>query len=371
MKESVNPTKFNSNSHLQPRANARLCIKPPHHALQGQCADTMAFVTSFFPGNIAIARPSRACSRRNTPRCSSGTPLSKRVVTESPAIAGASSKYIFPMRDENTQIFFDNAVDDSHTVLFVFANDRHGLVLDVVSVLKALGVHVSRTASGQSQAMQLVLARTEGELRSIRGLNLALDNVVAFWIRDVKTEEKIHGGDRIAQLTTCLRLELMYAHPRPRPADESDWHRVIVEKNRADRYTAFAVQTRDRPGLLRALTAAFDRISIDVASASIGTNNGRAENVFFVTKRGFKCPLFKNDLENALEEVMRALLEVASLDGCDTLWYQTREGSSVLVSEALFVDVVNNEELIAFSKHETPNFRGRLPEAPYQPVSLQ
>eukprot|EP00171_Calliarthron_tuberculosum_P009668 IDg9668t1 len=262
------------------------------------------------------------------------------------------------MRDENTQIFFDNSADDRHTLLFVFAHDRHGLVLDVVSVLKALGVHASRHASGQSQALQLVLARTEGELRSVRALNLELDNCVAFWVRDVDTGAKVYDGERIAQLTTCLRLELLHAHPRPRPADQSDWHRVVVEKDRAGRYSSFAVQTRDRPGLLRVLTAAFDRISIDVASASIGTNEGRAENVFFVTKSGHKCPLEEADIQMALEEVMRALLEVASPQDCDTLWYQTREGSSVLVSEALFVDVVNNEEYAAFSKHETPNFRG-------------
>lgn len=336
----------------------------------------MAFTSSTF---LLVPAPCRSLcthdARRMVPRCSTSkrlsTELSHRVAQASPAIAGMAEKYIFPMRDENTQVFFDNSADDSHTVLFVFANDRHGLVLDVVSVLKALGVHVSRSASGESQALQLVLARTEGELRSVNGLKLDLDNVVAFWVRDVDSGQKIYDGERIAQLTTCMKLELMHAHPRPRPVDQSDWHRVVVEKNRSNRYTSFAVQTRDRPGLLREMTAAFDRISIDVASASIGSSEGRVENVFYVTKRGFKCPLEKKDVTLALEELMRSLLSVAKPDNCDTMWYQTRGGSSVLVCEALFVDTVNNEELVTFGKHETPNFRGRLPDAPYRPVSLQ
>ncbi len=292
-------------------------------------------------------------------------------MAESPAIEQMAQKYLFPMRDTNTQVFFDNCADEDNTLIFVFAQDRHGLILDVQSVLKALKVHTIRLASGNNQALQLVLARCEGELRSIRGLGLNLQNCTAFWVQDLETGSKLSTPERLEQITTCIKFELQNAHPRPRPSDQSDWHRVVVEKNHFDRYTAYSVQTRDRPGLLAALTSSFASLSIDVASACIGSFDGRAENVFMVTKRGFKEPLTEDDTQAGLEEVMRALLQVGKPDLGETLWYQTREGRSIMVSEAVFVDEVNNAELSGFSKHETPNFRGRLPGTPYKPVSLE
>ena len=294
--------------------------------------------------------------------------LSENIVIESPALQKMSKKYLFPMRDSNTQVFFDNSADEQHTLLFVFAEDRHGLILDVQSVLKALKVHTLRLASGNNQALQLVLARCEGELRSIQGLGLNLQNCTAFWVQDLETCSKLYNAERLDQLTTCIKFELQNAHPRPRPKDESDWHRVVIEKNHFDRFTAFSVQTRDRTGLLAGLTSAFASLSIDVASATIGSFDGRAENIFMVTKRGFKEPLKDEDIYAGLEQVMRSLVQVAQLKFAESLWYQTREGRSVLVSEALFVDEVNNAELSGFSKHETPNFRGRLPCTPYKHV---
>lgn len=119
------------------------------------------------------------------------------------------------------------------------------------------------------------------------------------------------------------------------------------------------------------ITTAFANKDIDIASATIGSWQGRCDNIFMVTKKGYKEPLSDKDTEEALEEVMKSILMVGQPLNNETLWYQTRDGSSVLVSEALFVDDVNNSELAGFSKHETPNFRGRLPGTPYQPISLQ
>lgn len=295
-------------------------------------------------------------------------------MSDSPALEKLAAKYVFPMREGHTQVFFDNSVSDAHTLAVVFAEDRHGLVLDVVSVLKALGVRVHRSASSESDALRLLMSRIEGELVSLKELGISLDNCVAFWLSDEPTGDKIFDdGVRLAQISECIKIELNAPYPRPKPAFDDRWHRVSVQKNRADRYTVFAIQTLDRPRLLAEVSKSFAHVGIDVASASIKTFAERVENHFFVTKRGFKQPLEDEDLERALERVMRALLLVGEPGANETLWYQTRDGTEMLVAEAIFIDEVNNGELACFrfSQFETPNFRGRLPEAPYRPILLE
>lgn len=292
----------------------------------------------------------------------------------SPALDKLMGKYVFPMREENTTVFFDNSISDNSTLLVVFTTDRHGLVLDIVSVLKALHVRVHRIASSENDALRVILPRIEGELVSIRDLSLSVGNCVAFWITDEDSGEKIFDdGQRLDQLTACIKLELETPYPRPKPAFEDRWSRVSVQKNRRDRYTVFSVQTTDRPGLLAELSNAFNSIGIDVASATINTFSSRVENTFFVTKRGFKQPLEEEDLDRAMNCVLNGLLRVGEPGENETLWYQTRDGTAVLIAEAIFIDEVNNRELACFkfSEFETPNFRGRLPDAPYRPILLE
>lgn len=275
--------------------------------------------------------------------------LSFQVANDSPALERLADKYIFPMREDNTEVFVDNSVDDSKTLMIVFTKDRHGLVLDVVSVLKALGVRVHRVASSENEALRLILNRTEGELVSVKDLNLTLNNCVAFWITDERSGDKIYDdGQRLIQLITCIKIELNAPYPRPRPAFADRWHRVTVQKNRSDRYTVFSVQTQDRPCLLSTLTSAFAALNIDVASATIKSCEGRVENTFFVTKHGSKCPLSEVDINMALEKVMTALRLVGEHGPGETLWYQVRDGTSCLVGEAIFIDEVNNSELACF-----------------------
>ncbi|PXF41059.1 Bifunctional uridylyltransferase/uridylyl-removing enzyme [Gracilariopsis chorda] len=356
----------------------------------------MAFVTAIpllprpLSSRVSPRRPYRMCAQNSidkvpTPTlstqiygpeddiCTFGDEcaLSEDVVKSSPALDHLVQKYVFPMREHNTQVFFDNSLHDQHTLMIVFAEDRHGLVLDVVSVLKALSVRVHRTTSGENDALRFMLCRIEGELRSVAALGLSLSNCVAFWITDESTGEKIFDdGVRLDQLTTCVKLELNTPYPRPRPAREHSWHRLSIQKNRNDRYSVFSVQTTDRPRLLAELTDAFAAINIDIASATIKTFTERVENTFFVTKRGFKEPLQDTDIKLAMERVLAALLKVGDKQPTETLWYQVRDGTAVIIAEAIFIDEVNNRELamFRFSQFETPNFRGRLPDAPYRPI---
>lgn len=300
--------------------------------------------------------------------------LSEECVDASPALDRLMDKYLFPMREDNTQVFFDNHASPDHTLMIVFNPDRHGMVLDVVSVLKALSVRVHRIASSQSDALRLLMPRMERELVSLRDLSISYENCVAFWISDEASGNKIFGdGDRLQQLTTCIKLELETPYPRPKPARQDHWHRVSVQKNRANRYTVFSIQTPDRPGLLTQISNAFSSVQVDVASAHIQTFSDRVENNFFVTKQGFKQPLEEKDINLAMEKVLQALLKVGDPEPSETLWYQTRDGTAVLIAEAIFIDEVNNRELACFkfSKFETPNFRGRLPDAPYRPILLE
>lgn len=299
--------------------------------------------------------------------------LSPECVDSSPALERLASKYVLPMREHHTQVFFDHGLHHDSTCVIVFTEDRHGLVLDVVSVLKALSIRVHRVATAESDALRLLLNRLEGELVSLRDFNLNLNNCVALWITDEQSGAPIFAdADRLAQVAECIKIELNSPYPRPRTADEGGWHRISVQKNRANRYTLFSLQTNDRPGLLAQVTSAFNGVNIDVASASIKSLSERVEDHFYVTKRGFKEPLKQEDIEMGLKAVMRALLVVGMPAESETLWYQVRDGTAMLIAEAIFIDEVNNRELACFkfSQFETPNFRGRLPEAPYCPISL-
>lgn len=300
--------------------------------------------------------------------------LSRECVDTSPALERLSTKYVFPMREHHTQVFFDNSMDNQRTLAIVFAEDRHGLVLDIISVLKALGIRVHRVANGENDAVRLLMHRIEGELISLRGLNLSLTNCVAFWMSEEDTGDKIFDdGHRLAQIAECIKIELNTPYPRPRPGDAGGWHRISVQKNRADRYTVFSLQTDDRPGLLAEVTASLSDIAVDIASASINTLSKRVENHFFVTKRGFKEPLAPHDVNLSLKAILKSLIMVGNHSEHETLWYQKRDGTDCLIAEAIFIDEVNNHEraCLKFSKFETPNFRGRLPEVPYRPLSLE
>lgn len=350
-------------------------LTPPSHSQTRMCAAQSSQPSRSAPSLKAVPSPNLKTQVYGPDEeiCTFGEEchLSEECVLDSPALEKLASKYVFPMREENTQVFFDNSIHPDHTVLIVFATDRHGLVLDIVSVLKALSIRVHRTASSESDALRVILNRIEGELVSIGQLGLNIHNCVALWISDEESGDKIFDeGQRLDQLTQCIKLELNTPYPRPRPAYEDRWTRVSVQKNRTDRYTVFSLQTPDRPGLLAQVTTAFNSLNIDVASASIQTFSTRVENHFFVTKRGFKEPLTQEDIELSLDNVMHALLTVGDPGENETLWYQSRDGTALLVAEAIFIDEVNNRELACFkfSQFETPNFRGRLPEAPYRPI---
>lgn len=282
-----------------------------------------------------------------------------------------AAKYIFPMRKDNTEVFFQESASQTRTLMIVFAEPHHGLYLDVLSVLKALGVKCWRICGSENDSLRVLMRRIEGELVSVNELGLDFGNCIAFWITDEETGDKLNDDPaRLDQITACIRMELERPNPRPSPADADLWHRVTVEANRSNKSSVFSVQTPDRNGLLAEVSAAFVAAGVDVVSAAIQTLSGRVENTFYVRSPNGN-PLTFDKIEECNEEIMKALLKAGGHGENETLWYQTRHGSAVFVAEALFIDEVCNKTLQTFAKMETPNFRGRLPDAPYKPVSLQ
>lgn len=281
------------------------------------------------------------------------------------------SKYVFPMRDENTSVFFDHNASPKTTVMVVFTRDRHGLVLDLISVLKALDIRCHRYLTTQDDSLALILARLERELLSIKELGLKTTNTLAFHISDELTGLKVQDEEKLEQIRACIRLELRSPYPRP-PVGTLQFHRVVAERVRANRYSILTVQTTDRPRLLARTSGFLSLVGVDVTSATIRTLEGRVENSFYVVDADTKGPLSDESLDKAMEAILRALRLCCPDDECvvESLWYQRREGHCLAVAEAVFIDTVDNVELQAFSKFETPNFRGRLPNAKYTEVTV-
>jgi len=308
------------------------------------------------------------------PTPSPAPPVSGKELLSSAALEKAVplNKYVFPMRDANTTVFFDHNASAKTTVMLVFTHDRHGLILDLVSVLKALDIRCHRYLTTEDDSLALIMARLEGELLSIKGLGLKTSNTVALHITDELTGLKVQDEAKLEQIRTCIRLELKSPYPRP-PVGTLDFHRVVAERVRAGRYSILTLQTTDRPRLLTRTSGYLSLIGVDVSSATIRTLGSRVENSFYVVDSETKGPLSDETLDRAVEAVLRALRVCCPDDECvvESLWFQRREGHCLVVTEAVFIDMVDNAELQAFSKYETPNFRGRLPNAPYTEVTVE
>lgn len=296
-------------------------------------------------------------------------------VDSSDALTARAQKYVFPMRADNTAVFFDQGADDDRTLMVVFSDSHHGMYLDCLSVLRALGVKCWRIAGGENGIARLLMRRIETELVSLDDLNLSMDNCACFWITDCDSGDKLNDDPkRLDQIMECVKMELERPNPRPVGAKgtKAAFHRVIAEANRNGK-TIFAVQTTDQPNLLSELGTAFARSGANVVSAAIETRpNDQVENTFYVTAndKSREGPLNFNEIRDVTLEIMKAFVRVTKGNPLEKLWFQTRLGSAVCVSEAIFIDDICNKTLATFAKVETPNFRGRLPDAPYEMVRM-
>lgn len=289
--------------------------------------------------------------------------LSKETMVKSPAVTTEKSKYLFPMRDFNTEVFFDHSRDEERTVMVVFCRDRHGMLLDVMSVLTGLGLKVHRVCDSEADALNMMLPRVEGELMSLSELGLSTENTVAYYITE-DDGEKVYSGDRMALIETMVKRELSDRYPRPQ-VDNSHWHRIWVHRNRGRNMSAISVSTIHGQDVREHVVNRLEDMGIDVVSSTVNLGNNRAENTFFVRRAG------KSLDDDALFKISSDLVHAAVGRFCSEsqrVWYQARVFPSIAVAEAIVLDgsiLKSDPRLVSWEKYETPNFRGRLPDLPY------
>jgi [protein-PII] uridylyltransferase len=138
-----------------------------------------------------------------------------------------------------------------------------------------------------------------------------------FWVRD-----RLNGAEGAARALPKLQKDLvsvMTGQVKPRdlvaargasPWAERPAPNVLTEisiDNRASAsQTVIEILTRDRPGLLFALSDALHQLGLSIAVAKINTEGNRVADVFYVTEAGAA----KIDPGARTQEVRARLLEV-------------------------------------------------------------
>ncbi len=159
----------------------------------------------------------------------------------------------------------------------VVAPDRPGLLAAITAAIAAsrLEVHAaqihSRKAAGGVQAVDLFWVRDRAE--GVDGVARALAKLV----RDIHA---VLGGDVTASELANRRAKGA-AYERATPKITSQ---VSIDARASSRHTVIEVVSRDRPGLLFAISDALHRLGLSIAVAKINTEGSRAADVFYVSE---------------------------------------------------------------------------------------
>ena len=98
---------------------------------------------------------------------------------------------------------------------------------------------------------------------------------------------------------------------RPAPAVKTE---VAIDNRASARQTVIEVLTRDRPGLLFALSNALHEVGLSIAVAKINTEGNRVADVFYVTEAdGSK--IVPGARTNEIRDRLLAMLEDLAKDG--------------------------------------------------------
>mmetsp|Transcript_46 Transcript_46/g.76 ORF Transcript_46/g.76 Transcript_46/m.76 type:complete len:338 (+) Transcript_46:137-1150(+) len=314
------------------------------------------------PGSSAVSSPRRPAWRLCEPRPGDDSTLSRDVIQSSPALVKEKDKYLFPMRSYNTEVFFDNDVNPVHTVMVVFCEDRHGLVLDTLSILESSEIQCHKFTSTESDAMKLLFPRLESELTSFLDLGLSLENCSAFYLSD-KDGDKLSDPELMERLTTGIKIELGTDRGL-----KGSWHRVVAQKMRHNpRLTSIAIQTDDRESLLNDLTQSLVRTGAATENAIIKTIEKRIEDTFYVHSARTGLELDDNDIYTTSTELVKAAVGplLTSSPNPPAVWCQYRNFWELCVAEAIVADEEFLARYPAWESHPTPNFRGQLVQIPY------
>jgi [protein-PII] uridylyltransferase len=199
----------------------------------------------------------------------------------------------------------------------VIAADRPGLLASITAALAAsrLEVHAAQInsrilADGSIEAVDLFWVRDRGEgvegvARALSGLVRDLDAVI---VGRVTPAELAHKRGRTAlsgRATPAVRTQ------------------VSIDDRASPRHTVIEVLTRDRPGLLHAVSDALYRLGLSIAVAKINTEGTRVADVFYVSEAdGGKVGPGKRSAE--VRERILSVLESLEQEGNSGPWSSSR-----------------------------------------------
>jgi len=159
----------------------------------------------------------------------------------------------------------------------VIAADRPGLLASITAALTAsrLEVHAAQINSralpdGSVQAVDLFWVRdrsegVEGVERALPGLVRDLDAVLSGRVAPAELASKRKGSSLRDRSTPKVRTQ------------------VSLDDRASPRHTVIEIMTRDRPGLLYAISDALYRLGLSIAVAKINTEGTRVADVFYVS----------------------------------------------------------------------------------------
>ncbi|TKD12089.1 [protein-PII] uridylyltransferase [Polyangium fumosum] len=186
----------------------------------------------------------------------------------------------------------------------VVAADRPGLLASITAALAAsrLEVHAAQIHSrhlpgGAVEAVDLFWVRDRAE--GVEGVARALPVLV----RDL--DAVLEGRTTTAELASKRGKSALPRRATPRVRTQ-----VSIDDRASPRHTVLEVMTRDRPGLLHAISDALYRLGLSIVVAKINTEGMRAADVFYVSEAdGGKVAPGKRaaEVRQGIESVLESL----------------------------------------------------------------
>jgi len=199
----------------------------------------------------------------------------------------------------------------------VIASDRPGLLAAITAALAAsrLEVHAAQINSrqlegGAVEAVDLFWVRDRAE--GVEGVARALTGLV----RDL--DAVIDGRTTTAELAERRGKSAIGARATPRVKTQ-----VAIDDRASPRHTVIEVLTRDRLGVLHAISEALYRLGLTIAVAKINTEGTRVADVFYVSESGGgKIAPGKRAAE--VRERIESVLESLEQEGTSGPWLSPR-----------------------------------------------
>jgi [protein-PII] uridylyltransferase len=164
--------------------------------------------------------------------------------------------------------------------LCVVTEDRPGLLAAITAAIAASGfevhaaqIHSRNVPDGGVQAVDLFFIRNHAS--GGEGIEDALPRL------ENDLRKAILG--EIAPRELAKRRSSSRWSERPTPSIRTE---VVIDNRASSRYTVVEVLTKDRPGVLFALSEALYRLGLSIAIAKINTEGTKVVDVFYVTTEG-------------------------------------------------------------------------------------